>query len=240
MVRDPRRQSQPRRVGQRGERVGCSLSDRRVPGPLPQGRASPPCGHRPLRAPPFSAGRKASGQGPRRSPRAHRRARLRTSSRVSPPAHGGPRRARGPHGRGEDSGGRAPGSPGCGRGSAGWPLRRRSAPRLGGDPARSGRGVLPGADPGLVVDARNDLRELRAQRAPRRLGGDARVSCGEPRTERTSGRRVDAVTHATPPARRLLQRRGIDREATVRPTRSPRSRSRSPRAPTSLLPDLGL
>ena len=96
----------------------------------------------------------------------------------------------------------------------------------------SGRGVLPGADPGLVVDARNDLRERRAQRAPRRLGGDARVSCGEPRTERASGRRVDAVTHATPPARRLLQRRGIDREATVRPTRSPR-------APTTLLPDRG-
>ena len=57
----------------------------------------------------------------------------------------------------------------------------------------SGRGVLPGADPGLVVDARNDLRELRGQRAPRRLGGYARVSCGEPRTERASGRRVDAV-----------------------------------------------
>src|SRR5207245_10044193 len=70
----------------------------------------------------------------------------------------------------------------------------------------SGRGVLPGADPGLVVDARNDLRELRARRAPRRLGGDARVSCGEPRTEWASGRRVAAVTHATAPARRLLRR----------------------------------
>src|SRR5438132_13609340 len=101
-------------------------------------------------------------------------------------------------------------------------------------PARSGRGVLPGADPGLVVDARNYLRELRAQRAPRRLGGDARVSCGEPRTDRASGRRVDAVTHPTPPARRLLPRPAIDREATVRQTGSPRSRSRPPRAPTTL------
>ena len=115
------------------------------------------------------------------------------------------------------------------------PCTRRCRPQVEGAQKASSLGATMDA-----VDARNDLRERRAQRAPRRLGGDARVSCGEPRTERASGRRVDAVTHATPPARRLLQRRGIDREATVRPTRSPRSRSRSPRAPTSLLPDLGL
>ena len=111
------------------------------------------------------------------------------------------------------------------------PRTRRCRPQVEGAQKASSLGATMDA-----VDARNDLRERRAQRAPRRLGGDARVSCGEPRTERASGRRVDAVTHATPPARRLLQRRGIDREATVRPTRSPRSRSRSPRAPTSLLP----